>query len=475
MRPRRSLGGPLVLIGIGVLFLIHTISPDFEIVDIFSRFWPFALILWGVVQLIEIGIWATRGVPVPYNGISGGGWFIVLLICLLGFATYEFQRPGAWWRGAGFQRSIEMLGNEHDFTLPPVEKATVDAPKVVIENFRGDAKITGADGNSIQLNGHKVVRALDAGAATRVNLQTPVEVIVQGRTIIVRCNQDRAGSRSSVTTNLELSIPKHSSLEATGTYGDFEISDLAGDVNVSSENAGIRVQDVKGNLHVDTRKSDEIRCTDIAGSVTLRGRGDDVSLTRVSGEVNVNGDYSGEIALEDINKPVRVESMRTTFETARVAGAVKLARGSMDARDLVGPTRVKASATDMSIAAFSGDLEVDVDKGDVGLRPGRVPLGKIVVHARSGDIDLALPQTATFELTASTDHGSIENDLGASFNERTQGQGSHLEGSSGNGPDLHLNTNRGDITLHKDDGEHPAPPKPPGTPRAPHDAPASES
>ena len=65
MRPRRSLGGPLVLIAIGVLFLIHTISPDFEIVDIFSRFWPFALILWGVVQLIEIGIWAARGTPVP--------------------------------------------------------------------------------------------------------------------------------------------------------------------------------------------------------------------------------------------------------------------------------------------------------------------------------------------------------------------------------------------------------------------------
>jgi Putative adhesin len=97
------------------------------------------------------------------------------------------------------------------------------------------------------------------------------------------------------------------------------------------------------------------------------------------------------------------------------------------------------------------------------------------VHSHSGDIDLAMPQSANFALLASTDHGSIENDLGVSFNEHTEGHGSRLEGTSGNGPDLHLNTNRGDITLHKDEGEHPEPPKPPRLPHSPHDAPASES
>jgi DUF4097 and DUF4098 domain-containing protein YvlB len=474
MRPRRSLGGPLVLIAVGVLFLMHTISPHFEIVDIFARFWPFALILWGVVQLIEIGIWASRGAPVPYNGISGGGWFVVLVICLIGFAISEFQRPGPW-RAWGVRPGIEMLGSEHDFTVPPIQKTTGDAPKIVIENFRGDAKVTGTDGNSVELNGHKVVRALDDGAAARTDSQTPVEMIVQGQTILIRCNQDKAGSRSMVTTNLELSVPKHASLEATGARGDFEISALNGNIDISSENAGVRIQDVKGNVHVDTRKSDEIRCTGIAGSVTLRGRGDDIALSRIAGEVNVSGDYTGEITLEDIAKTVRVESMRTKFETGRVAGEVKLARGSMDARDLVGPTRVKASATDMSIAAFTGELEVDVDKGDVSLRPGHLPLGKMVVHARSGDIDLALPQSANFVVVASTDHGSIENDLGISLNEHNQGHGSRIEGGSGNGPDLHLNTNRGDITLHKDDGGPPPPPKPPEVPGTRHETPASES
>lgn len=474
VRPRSSVGGPLILITVGVLFLVHTVSPNFGIVSFFSHFWPFLLILWGAVQLLEIGVWAVSGSAVPYNGISGGAWFIVLLICFAGFMMHEAQGPSPWWHGPHFGPGLEMLGDDHDFTVPPVQRTVGEAPKVVIENFRGDAKVVGVEGESISVGGHKLIQALDAGAASHINLQTPVEVLVQGKTVIIRCNQDRAGSKN-VTTNLEVSIPKHSSLEATGTYGDFEISDLDGAVDVSSENAGVRIQDVKGSVHVDTRKSDEIRCSDIGGAITLRGRGDDVELTRVAGEVNVTGDYSGEIALDDIANPVRVESMRTTFETARVAGEVKLARGSLDARNVVGPTRVKASATDMSLADFSGDLEVDVDKGDVNLRPGRLPFGKMAVHDKSGYIELTLPQKANFALTAATNHGSIDNELGEAFTEHNEGQGSRLEGTSGTGPELTLTTNRGDISLHKGDAAGAEPPKPPSAPHAGHEVPAAES
>jgi hypothetical protein len=481
MRPRRSIGGPLILITVGVLFLIHTVSPEFQIVDIFSHFWPYFLILWGVIQLLEIAAWSFRGAPTPYNGISGGGWFVVLLICFAGFTMFEVQKPGAWWREVGFQHGInEMLGDEHDFTVSPVQKMAGDAPKVVIENFRGDAKVTGVDGPMVLVSGHKKVHALNAAAAGRVDKQTPVEVLVQGKTIIIRCNQDRADSRSSVTTDLEISIPKQASLDATGIRGDFEISALSGDVDISSENAGVRIQEVKGSVHVDTRRSDEIRLSDIGGAVTLRGHGDDVELSKIAGEVNVTGDYSGEVTLEDIAKPVRVESMRTTFNAARVAGDVKLARGSLDAHQLMGPVKVKASATDVTLADFTGDLEIEVDKGDVGLRPGRLPLAKMTVHTRSGDIDLALPQTANFGLVAATDHGSIDSDLGAAFTERPEGGGTRLEGSVGEGPELGLVTNHGDLTLHRDNDTHggpkpPSAPRPPRPPREPHEAPVSES
>ena len=454
MRRRHTISGPLILIGIGVLFLLHTISPEFQIFDVFAKYWPYFLIVWGVVQLIEVAIWATRDHSESFDGMPGGGWIIVLLICFAGFTMYEFQKPGAWWRQATFERGVEMFGNERDFSVPPLQKTAGDAPHIVIENFRGDAKITGGGGNTVTVSGHKLIRALDAGAAARVDQQTPVEVLVQGKTIVIRCNQEHAGARSSVTTNLELSVPKGASVEATGANGDFSVESLQGDVDISSDNAGVRVQDVSGNVHVDTRKSDEIRCENVGGNVVLRGHGDDISLSKVAGEVSVEGDYTGVVDLSNIKKGVRIGSMRTEFAAQRVDGEIKLARGSLDGHGLTGPVKVTTRATDVALTDFTDQLDLNVDKGDIDLRPQHQPLSKMLVHTGSGDIAVALPEAALFALTAATDHGSINSQLGSAFEERTEGQQAHLNGSTGTGPTLDFSTNRGDISVRKDNGTH---------------------
>ena len=105
--------------------------------------------------------------------------------------------------------------------------------------------------------------------------------MVQGNTVTIRCNQDKAGSRTPVTTNLDISLPKGSTVNAAGTLGDIDISSLAGDVEVNSDNAGVRLQDIDGNVKVDTRKSDLVRCTGIKGTVDLRGHGTDVELAKI--------------------------------------------------------------------------------------------------------------------------------------------------------------------------------------------------
>ena len=56
MRPRGSITGPLVLILIGSVFLIRSIQPDFQIAQLLAHYWPYFLILWGVVALIEVTV-----------------------------------------------------------------------------------------------------------------------------------------------------------------------------------------------------------------------------------------------------------------------------------------------------------------------------------------------------------------------------------------------------------------------------------
>ncbi len=49
----RSLAGPLVLIGIGTIFLLRNLVPYLDIMDFLRDWWPAILIAIGLVQLIE--------------------------------------------------------------------------------------------------------------------------------------------------------------------------------------------------------------------------------------------------------------------------------------------------------------------------------------------------------------------------------------------------------------------------------------
>lgn len=449
MRPRGSITGPLVLILVGALFLMRAIQPDFHIGPILGHYWPYLLILWGTIAFAEVTIRFLGKSPVPINGVSGGGWFLVVMICILGATVNEVQRPDTWWRRVGFTQGIEALGDDHQYSINSQRQTAGPGPRILIESFRGDAKVTGVEGEEVTLNGQKSIRAFDGHDADVANTQTGVELIKDGNTMIVRCHQDRANTRSTVTSNLELTVPKGASVEATGTRGDFDISKVQGDVNISSSNAGVRLQDVGGRVRVETSRSDVIRCENVTGDVDLRGHGDDVELYKIDGQVTISGDYRGSVSLRELTKPVRVQSMRTQLAIQKIPGEVRLDRGSFTAQNVIGPITLATHSTDVSFDGFSAGLDLTVDRGDIEIRPNRSPLGKIAVHAMSGNIELALPEAAKFALNASTQRGEIENDFGDSLKTSTAGRGAKLEGSVGAGPDVDLVTGHGTITIRK--------------------------
>lgn len=450
MRPRGSVTGPLVIILIGVLFLIHAFSPQFHIFDLLVLYWPYLLIIWGAVALLEVCFRFLRGAAIPTNGVSGASWFFIILICLVGVSAFEVHGRQNWWWQDGFGRGFsDAFGQEHDYSVGPVQKPVGTSPHVIIEAFRGDARIVGGDATQVSVTGHKTVRAFDPAAADRANSATPVDVVLQGNTVIIRCNQDKAESRTRVTTDLDIAVPKGASIEATGNSGDFDVSSLSGDVDLSSANAGMRLQDLDGNVKVDTRHSDLVRCTNVKGSVDLRGRGGDVELTKIAGQVTISGDYGGTVSLRELAKPVRVDNMRTRLEIQQVPGEVRIDRGSLSAQGVVGPLNLATHATDVSLAGFTNAIQVSVDRGDIELRPERLPLGKMDVRVRAGNIDLTVPQAGQFALAASTDHGDIDNEFGGGLTQRTEKMGSRLDGSVGNGSDVTLATGRGNITVRK--------------------------
>ncbi len=86
-RYRRSLAGPIVLIVIGCVFLLHNFGVRVPVWHAFGRYWPLLLILWGVVKLVEHAAANRQGYRA--TGI-GGGSVLLLLIIVVGLAARTY-------------------------------------------------------------------------------------------------------------------------------------------------------------------------------------------------------------------------------------------------------------------------------------------------------------------------------------------------------------------------------------------------
>ncbi len=395
---RGSVIGPLILIGLGVLFLFRNLWPDIPLVDLISRFWPFLLIAWGAIRLIEILFWSMTGRPLPRDGVSGGEWALIFVICIVGGTMYTAHNAPSWFpTGSAWRRVVVNMGESYDYTLAPVEKPCAKNCRIVIESFRGNAKITGTSDSGVKASGQETVRSFQQADADSANKQTPLELIQQGDQIIVRTNQDKVSDRAQPNADLDISVPDGSSIEAHGRYGDFDIQGVNGNVNISSDNAGVRLENLGGNVQIDTRASDTIRLADIKGSVELKGRGDDVELRNIAGLVTVNGVYVGEIQLSNLAQPLRWEDPVSSLGFEKLPGQVRMSRGDVTGSNIVGPIHLRAHSSDVQLSDFTQSLDLTLDRGDIDLKPGK-NLPKMEVHTRSGDIDLALPPGAEVRL-----------------------------------------------------------------------------
>jgi hypothetical protein len=474
---RGSVIGPLILIGFGILFLFRNLWPEIPLVDFISRFWPFLLIGWGAIRLIEVLVWSATGRPLPRNGVSGGEWMLIFLICVIGATMYTAHNYSSWFpTGHALRRIAINMGESYDYTLAPVEKPCAKNCRIVIESFRGNAKISGsADAATVKASGQETVRSFQQTDADNANKQTPLELIQQGDQIIVRTNQDKVSDRVQPTADLDISVPLGSSIEAHGRYGDFDIQSVNGNVDINSDNAGVRLENLGGNVHIDTRASDTIRAVDIKGSLELKGRGDDVELQNIAGLVTVNGVYVGEIQLRNLAQPLRWEDPQNSISFEKLPGQVRLTRGELSGNNIVGPVRFKARSSDVQLSNFTQSLDLTLNRGDIDLKPGKDP-PRMEVHTRSGDITLALVPGSKFDLRAITDRGDAENEYGEPLRQEESGRGNIIQGSAGAGPQMRLETGRGSVTVRKASAEDttvpdipnaPTPAKPPKPPNPP--------
>src|SRR5260370_3784968 len=272
--------------------------------------------------------------------------------------------------------------------------------------------------------------------------------------------------------DLNVAVPKKSTVTIRSEKGDITVADMAKAVNVTSGTGDIEIRGTGSDVSVDARKGD-IKVSDTKGNVKISGHGGEINVSGATGQLTIDGEFYGAIGADKVAKGVRFLSSHTDLTLSQLAGHMEAGPGRLEVFDAPGNLSVRAQ-DDITLENAGGKVKIDNRRGNVEVRFTFAPKEDIEISNSSASITLSLPESASFDIVSDCHSGDIDSEVQADALKQTSTGSSdaHLEGKygSGRGPKIILKTSYGSISLHRTSSDIPAPPPPPRV-KAPPPAP----
>ncbi len=227
-------------------------------------------------------------------------------------------------------------------------------------------------------------------------------------------------------------------------YGRVKLDDAEGEVIAASSSGEVRVSRVRGprvearssygDLGVEDVAAGAIVAETSSGEVTLRGTKGPAEARSGYGKVDVK-DHAGDLAASSSSGDVRVRGVRGE-NTPAARLSVESGYGKVTVEGVLASLTALSSSGNVEVAALPGSRV----ESDWTLRSGY------------GDVVLALPGDASFELDARTSYGEItsEFDLRVRAGKIT---GKTVEATVGDGGNaVRLSSSSGDVALRRAGG-----------------------
>jgi DUF4097 and DUF4098 domain-containing protein YvlB len=446
-RYRRSIAGPLVLIFIGLVFLLRNLGVRLPFWHWFGHWWPLLLILFGVIRLIEHSMGQRQG----YTPSRLGAGTVLLLVLIVAVGLSAHYSSDVNWGGVRDQIRMDddlgIFGTAYTFddTLQQSFPAK-GSLRVVCDH--GGLNISPSDDNTLRVVVHKKLYAQNQNDANKYNDGTKPQITVNGNAVLLNANTNGAGDHA-VESDMDIFVPRDASVDIASKRGDVTINGRKADVRISLQRGDVALDDITGAAKLNMDKG-SVRASKITGDLDVEGRTDNISVDECGGAVHLNGDIFQDIRLSKIAKTVSFKSSRSDMEIASVPGEIEISTDSVRGTDLSGPSRVVTRSKEIHLEDVSGDLQVETSNGDIEVHAAsKLPVGRMTITGKHGDITLTLPSNAGFQIEATTRKGDITSDFGAIKVNQTNGK-SEASGTVGNGSaKLQITADTGDIRIAK--------------------------
>lgn len=236
---------------------------------------------------------------------------------------------------------------------------------------------------------------------------------------------------SSVSGNLKISAISAENVDIASTSGDVQISQINtdGKMNIATTSGDMQLQQLNGSADISS-VSGCVRTEAISGNIQLATTSGNIILQCVDGNADVST-TSGDVEIQEGKGDRSISSISGDI-------LVKEMEGSFDISTTSGEIRVQAQEGQGKAETSSGDISVELS----GLT------GNLNMNSTSGDVNIKLPESDSFDFEADTTSGDINTffDDNLKFSKKgNNAQGTY--GTNRNGSRIDIETTSGDIKI----------------------------
>jgi hypothetical protein len=444
-RPRTTgVFSGLLLIVFGFLILLHNYG-HLQLGGIFKHWWPLIFIFWGATKLYERTLAQRQGRSAGW--ITPGEVFLVigLMIVVLGVIAVE-EAPHLF---EGMD--INFGGEPYSFPIDIDPQPIAPSARILIRGGHGAITVRSSDEPTLRITGQKAIRTFSEADAQKRSAPIEIQAIKVGDGYEIHPSGfDLSDSRISV--DMDVVVPKKSTVIVHNERGAVNISDMANDVTVSTQQGDIEINDSTGNVDITLQKGD-VKITDTKGDVKVSGHGGSVEVVDASGSLTVDGEFYSSVRADKIAKGVRFISQRSDLTLTQLGGHFEKTSGNLEIADAPGNLTSRTKNASVSLENVTGRIVLDNTNGSVELQFSNAPKEDISINNERASIALSIPSSSSFDIQADCRSCDIDSEFTGSGLKatRTDKGDSHLEGKYGSarGPKIILKSSYDSIQIRK--------------------------
>jgi hypothetical protein len=242
--------------------------------------------------------------------------------------------------------------------------------RLELSNVAGDIAIVGSADGKVHVHGDVRVSGFGLG-----NPQKRLDDIVASPPVELKGTTLRIGKETARLRNVAITysieVPRETEVNSSSVSGSQTVRNVRGPVQAESVSGSVHAQDI----------GREVRLSSISGTVIAENCGDDVRATSVSGNVNV-----------------------TKAKGDVLAHAVS---GNVDVKNPGGRVDADTSSGTVDVRDADGDVKAHATAGRVTVQGNPTGNSYWDLKTVSGSVDIAVPSSASFHLSAGAVTGQI--------------------------------------------------------------------